>query len=88
MACCASIRRQFEFVQREWLNDGNVVGTGATDDPLAGHGAGERRLAIPGPHPRVLGDVPRFVRPRAGAYLFVPSLSALRDLAGGRWARE
>jgi Dyp-type peroxidase family len=85
LAYCASISRQFEFVQREWVNDGNVVGAGHTADPIAGTGAAERRLAVPAPRPRVLGDLPRFVRTRGGAYLFEPSLSALRDLAQGRW---
>jgi hypothetical protein len=85
LAYCASISRQFEFVQREWINDGNVVGAGHTTDPIAGGGGGERRFAIPGDRPRVLGGVPRFVRTRGGAYLFQPSLAALRDLAQGRW---
>jgi Dyp-type peroxidase family len=88
VAYCASISRQFEFVQREWLNDGNVVGAGHTTDPIAGGGGAERRFAVPGPRPRVLGDVPRFVRTRGGAYLFQPSLAALRDLAQGRWLQS
>jgi Dyp-type peroxidase family len=88
VACCASIRRQFEFVQREWLNDGNAVGAGHTTDPITGAGGAGRRFAVPGPRPRVLGDLPRFVRTRGGAYLFQPSLAALRDLAHGRWLQS
>jgi Dyp-type peroxidase family len=88
VAYCASIRRQFEFVQREWLNDGNAVGAGHTTDPITGAGGAWRRFAVPGPRPRVLGDLPRFVRTRGGAYLFQPSLAALHDLAHGRWLQS
>ena len=81
MAYCASIARQFEFVQREWLNDGNALGLGDTVDPVAGHGGAGRRFAVPGREPCVLGDLPPLVRPVAGAYLFAPGLSGLRWLA-------
>jgi hypothetical protein len=32
----ASITRQFEFLQRAWVNDGDLVGLGTKKDPLIG----------------------------------------------------
>ena len=36
----ASIERQFEFVQQQWLGDGNVFGLGNDRDPLGGRSVG------------------------------------------------
>jgi hypothetical protein len=33
-----SIRRQFEFVQSEWVNNGIFIGSGNDKDPIAGAG--------------------------------------------------
>lgn len=82
LAYCASIRRQFEFVQREWLNDGNVFGAGHTTDPISGHGTGGRRFALELDGPLVLSGLPQLVQVRGGDYLFQPSLTGLRYLAG------
>jgi Dyp-type peroxidase family len=85
LAYCASISRQFEFVQREWMNDGNVFGVGHTPDPIAGHGSAPRRYAfqVDGGGPVILGGLPRLVRVRGGEYLFQPGLRGLRYLATG-----
>jgi hypothetical protein len=85
MAVCTSISRQFEFVQREWLNDGNALGVGHTADPIAGHGTAPRAFSFEAPDesgPVVLADLPRLVYVRGGEYLFQPSLTGLRHLAG------
>lgn len=84
MAYCASICRQFEFVQRQWMNDGNAFGIGYAPDPIAGHGAAPRRMVfeVPGRCPVVLAGLPRLVRVRAGEYLFQPGLTGLRYLSG------
>lgn len=85
VAYCANISRQFEFVQREWLNDGNALSVGHTADPIAGHGIAPRTFAFEAPDgsgPVVLANLPRLVRVRGGEYLFQPSLSGLRYLAG------
>jgi Dyp-type peroxidase family len=85
LAYCADISRQFEFVQREWLNDGNAMGVGHTADPIAGHGTSPRTFAFEAPDgsgPVVLADLPSLVRVRAGEYLFQPSLTGLRYLSG------
>ncbi|MGH9213419.1 MAG: Dyp-type peroxidase [Acidimicrobiales bacterium] len=83
MAYCASIRRQFEFVQRAWMNDGNAFGAGHTPDPIAGHGAAPRRYVfeVPGRPPVFLAGLPRLVRSRGGDYLFQPGLRGLRFIA-------
>lgn len=85
VAYCADISRQFEFVQREWFNDGNTLSVGHTADPIAGHGTAPRTFCFEGPDnsgPLVLSDLPRLVQVRGGEYLFQPSLTALRYLAG------
>lgn len=74
----ASIARQFELVQAHWLGDGDSFGLGADRDPLV---AGAGKLTIPGRPPRFLPAPEPFVRNRGGEYLFVPSMSALGELA-------
>jgi len=32
----ADLRRQFEFIQREWVRNGTFIGTSAEKDPLIG----------------------------------------------------
>jgi hypothetical protein len=43
----ASIARQFEFLQRVWGNDGDLVGLGAVKDPLIGANDGTGTFTIP-----------------------------------------
>jgi deferrochelatase/peroxidase EfeB len=69
---------QFEFVQREWLNDGDIFGQGRDRDPIAGGEPG--RIVIPGLNPPVLGDLPAFVRVLGGAYFLKPSVSTFRQI--------
>jgi Dyp-type peroxidase family len=72
----ANIERQYEFVQREWINAPRFDGLRNDPDPVAGPGAGDftwqRR-----PLPRSLRRLPRFVTVRGGEYFFVPSITAL-----------
>lgn len=82
----ASISRQFEFVQREWLNDGNAFGLGDARDLIAGSacpvgGGGEGTLTVNGSPPFFIADAPSFVTVRGGEYLFMPGIAALRHLA-------
>ena len=90
---CASIGRQFEFVQSQWLNDGNALGLAGERDPVAGSHppGGGGCMTVPGDPAtgrqlQVVAGLPRLVAMRGGAYLFVPSLAALRWLAQGAWA--
>ncbi len=78
----AHIRRQFEFVKTQWLNDGIFIGAPSEADPLVGSGDGTNSFTIPQrPIRRRLQDLPPFVIMRGGEYCFAPSLSAMRWLA-------
>lgn len=84
VAINASIRRQFEFVQRAWLNGSKFGGLDGERDPLLGTTSsdGERAFTVQGePLRRRLPAVPRFVRVRGGEYFFLPGLRALNYLA-------
>ncbi len=94
MSLGASIRRQFEFVQQQWINYGNDFRLGNDKDPLAGnHGLadspeGAGRAVIEGDPDRkappfFCANLPRFVETRGGDYFFVPSMTALRMIADG-----
>jgi Dyp-type peroxidase family len=90
MALNASIERQFEFVNREWLNYGNDFGAGNDKDVLTGQHLPGGRVTIQGndasfppERPRIIADLPRFVVTRGGDYFFTPGMTALRMLAAG-----
>lgn len=79
-----SLKDQFEFIMREWANDGLFApGLGRSKDPLLGAGEGaDGRLPVPGPMGRtVLTDLPRLVTTRGGAYCFLPSVTGIRYIA-------
>ncbi len=85
----ANITRQFEFIQNAWLVSSKFSGLTNETDPLLGN-----RQPLPGCpltsdftvqkdgalRQRVAG-LPQFVTVRGGAYLFLPSLRALRYIA-------
>jgi Dyp-type peroxidase family len=78
----ADLRRQFEFVQREWINQGTFIGAPIERDPLIGPNDGTGVFTIPKqPIRRRLQGLPRFVTLRGGEYFFIPGLRALRWLA-------
>jgi deferrochelatase/peroxidase EfeB len=77
----ANLGRQFEFVQREWMNDGAFFGAASEKDPVAGTGDGTGTFDVPKRPLRMrLKGLPRFVVTRGGEYCFLPSLRALRWL--------
>jgi Dyp-type peroxidase family len=77
----AHIKRQFEFVKTQWLNDGIFIGAPAEKDPLVGTNDGSGTHTIPHrPIRRRLRDLPPFVVTRGGEYCFAPGLQALRWL--------
>ena len=82
---CGSLIAQFEAIMYDWVNLGlqhpDITGT---NDPLLGANARlTSRFVIPRPDGDdiVLTDFPRFIRTRAAAYTFIPSLPGLRWLA-------
>jgi len=94
MAINASISRQFEFVQQQWINYGNDFKLSNEKDPLLGNhnttaaGEGDGKMILPSDPkgdkpPFFCSGMPRFVETRGGDYFFVPSLTALHMLAEG-----
>ncbi len=82
MCLNADIERQFEFVQQTWATAWQFHGLENEVDPITGRGGGMGRLTIPSPRgPLNLTGIKDFVRMRGGAYLFMPSRSAVRFLA-------
>ncbi|NMM89194.1 peroxidase [Rhodococcus sp. SRB_17] len=78
----ANLKRQFEFVKTQWLNDGIFIGAPLESDPLVGPHDGSSGFTIPQrPIRRRLQNLPPFVVTRGGEYCFAPSLRALRWLA-------
>ena len=78
----ASLGRQFEFVQSEWLNKGDFIGSGDAKDPISGANDGSGVFTIPRrPIRRRLHGLSRFVVTRGGEYCFLPGLHALNWLA-------
>jgi Dyp-type peroxidase family len=78
----AHLRRQFEFVKTQWLNDGIFIGAPAERDPLVGPNDGSSAFTIPQrPIRRRLTELPPFVTTRGGEYCFAPGLRAMRWLA-------
>jgi Dyp-type peroxidase family len=78
----AHLQRQFEFVQSQWVTDGNFISHGTEQDPLIGNNEGEGVFTIPKrPVRRRLHGLPQFVTVRGGEYCFMPGLRALRWLA-------
>ena len=69
------ITRQFEFVQSQWLNDGNPLSLGEDRDVISGAHSNGGKMTIPGSPPRFVAPLTRFVTTRGGEYLFVPGLS-------------
>ena len=79
----AHLKRQFEFVQSEWIHDGVFLGLGDARDPVARSEEGTSTFSIPRKGlPRRLSGLPSFVVTRGGEYAFMPGLRALRWLAG------
>jgi hypothetical protein len=74
-----SIRRQFEFVQSEWVNNGIFIGSGNDKDPIAGAGDDTGKFIVPRkPVRKSFQSLPRFVVTRGGEYCFMPGIRALR----------
>jgi Dyp-type peroxidase family len=85
LAYCASLSRQFEFVQKLWLNDGNALGIGHDPDLIAGVRSGPASMAAQRVKEGLVSSTEPFVNPQGGEYYFVPGLTALGQLALGRF---
>jgi Dyp-type peroxidase family len=71
-----------EFLQQEWINDGNFIGAGNERDPIIGTQAEGATFTIPKqPVRRRIHGIQTFNVLRGGEYFFMPSISALKWLA-------
>ena len=79
----AKAMETIEFLQREWINDGNFLNLDDERDPMIGLQEGEQAtFTIPRePVRRRIHGIETFNVLRGGEYLFMPGLSALRWLA-------
>jgi len=88
MLICASLFRQFEFVQQQWIQYGLDFHQGNDTCPLLGNHGTHKRMAIPADptsqeQPYTMSHLKTFVECRGGEYFFIPSLTALRMIAMG-----
>lgn len=92
MCIGASIERQFEFVQQQWVNYSNDFKLGNDKDPLIGNHQGQltdkhiiqasdAKQGEATKAPFFCTEMPRFVETRGGDYFFIPSITALRMIA-------
>jgi len=71
-----------EFLQQEWINDGNFIGVGSERDPIIGRQEEGATFTIPKePVRRRVHGIETFNVLRGGEYFFMPSLSALKWLS-------
>ncbi|MCA8883289.1 MAG: peroxidase [Rhodobacteraceae bacterium] len=84
----ASIFRQFEFVQQQWIQYGLDFNQGNHTCPLLGNHEHHKRYTIPsdpksGQPPYFMSNLKTFVETRGGDYFFIPSMTALHMIAYG-----
>jgi deferrochelatase/peroxidase EfeB len=84
----ASLFRQFEFVQQQWVQYGLDFHQGNNTCPMLGEHRIHTRHTIPsnpgsGKPPYIMSKLRTFVECRGGEYFFIPSMTALRMIAMG-----
>jgi Dyp-type peroxidase family len=71
-----------EFLQQEWINDGDFIGANGERDPIIGRQEEGATFTIPrDPVRRRIHGIQTFNVLRGGEYFFMPSLSALNWIA-------
>jgi deferrochelatase/peroxidase EfeB len=71
-----------EFLQQEWINDGDFIGIGNERDPIIGRQEDGATFTIPKqPVRRRIHGIETFNVLKGGEYFFMPSMSALKWLA-------
>src|SRR6266404_411553 len=79
----AKAMNTLEFLQQEWINDGNIMNLGNERDPIVGLQEEGAPFTIPKePVRHRIQGIETFNVLRGGEYLFMPSLSALNWLVG------
>ena len=84
----ASLFRQFEFVQQQWIQYGLDFHQGNNTCPMLGDHRNYTRHTIPsdpktGKPPYIMSKLRTFVECRGGEYFFIPSMTSLRMIAMG-----
>jgi deferrochelatase/peroxidase EfeB len=76
---CVNLRDQFEFIMKNWINQGGFHGHLPVDvkDPMMGPGY----LPIPGPSGTTTIQLSQFITTRGGAYCFLPSKTGVKYIA-------
>jgi Dyp-type peroxidase family len=83
MFLSAKAMETLEFLQQEWINNGNFMSLGQERDPNVGLQEEGATFTIPRePVRRRVHGIQTFNVLRGGEYFFMPSLSALRWLSG------
>ena len=79
VALCSDLERQFEFVQRNWLNSSNFHILNDESDPLLGQRSDNSgAFTVPTSGGSIIFQgLSSYVTTKAGGYFFVPSRSAL-----------
>ena len=86
MAVCASLFRQFEFLQQQWIHYGLDFNAGNDTCPMIGNHnvpGVTAKFVVPGEKPFISAPLPQFVEFRGGDYFFVPSMTSLRMIGMG-----
>ena len=74
----ATAPETYEFLKKDWLNDGNFIGLGRERDPIDGSHDGTGVFTIPAKPFAIKIPMPEsFTQTLGGEYAFMPSLSAL-----------
>jgi hypothetical protein len=78
--------RQFEFIQSQWVNDGDFISASSDKDPIAGNHAEDSQYIFPSKRARRrLTGLSSFVVTKGGEHVFLPGIGGLRWLAEGAW---
>ena len=85
----SNIENQYEFVLRQWANDSEFAGAvrlhPKSKDPLIGtQNPAESIFVIPqadGDPPIEITDLSSFITTKAAAYVFLPSITAIKFIA-------
>ncbi len=86
LVVCASLFRQFEFVQQQWIHYGLDFNAGNDTCPIIGNHGPDAKFVIAAQNsgtPFICDRPPQFVETRGGDYFFIPSMTSLRLIAGG-----
>jgi Dyp-type peroxidase family len=78
----ATAPETYEFLKKDWINDGNFLGLGTERDPIVGSHDGGGQFTIPmRPLRQKIPMLESFTQTLGGEYGFMPSLSALKWLS-------